>query len=38
MTVILAVEYGWQGMRELSLAFAKLGASVDVLIKGRVAP
>ena len=36
MTVILAVEHGWQGMRELSLAFAKLGASVDVLIKGRV--
>ena len=38
MKAILAVEHGWQGMRELSLAFARQGAQVDVLIKGAVAP
>lgn len=38
MTAVLAVEDGWQGMRELSLTLAQAGRPVDVLIKGRVAP
>ena len=38
MNAILAVEHGWQGMRELSLELARLGMAVEVLIKGRVAP
>lgn len=38
MTAVLAVDYGWQGMRELSLALSRLGLPVDVLIKGRVEP
>ena len=36
MNVMLAVEHGWQGMRELSLELARLGMAVEVLIKGRV--
>lgn len=36
MNAILAVEHGWQGMRELSLELARLGVAVEVLIKGRV--
>lgn len=36
MTAVLAVEHGWQGMRELSLELARLGMAVDVLIKGLV--
>ena len=38
MTAVLAVEHGWQGMRELSLELARLGMAVEVLIKGQVAP
>jgi hypothetical protein len=38
MKAILAVEHGWQGMRELSLMLARSGFAVDVIIKGKVAP
>src|SRR3989338_2779053 len=38
MNAILAVEHGWQGMRELALELARLGIAVEVLIKGQVAP
>ena len=38
MQVVCAVEVGWRGMRECSLALARQGASVLVLIKGDVAP
>jgi hypothetical protein len=38
MKAVLAVERGWQGMRELSLAVSRRGVLVDVLIKGAVAP
>lgn len=34
--VVLAVEYGWQGMRELSLLLSRRAYDVDVIIKGRV--
>ena len=37
MNAILAVEHGWQGMRELSLELARAGMAVEVLIKGQVA-
>src|SRR3989338_1048067 len=38
MNAILAVEHGWQWMRELALELARLGIAVEVLIKGQVAP
>ena len=34
--VLCAVEVGWRGMRECSLALARQGASILVLIKGAV--
>ena len=36
--VICAVEVGWRGMRECSVALARQGAAVEVLIKGEVEP
>ena len=38
MHVVCAVEVGWRGMRECSTALGKLGAAVEVLIKGDVEP
>ena len=35
---VCAVEVGWRGMRECSIALARTGAAVEVLIKGEVAP